>query len=296
MAFKPDNPRPLSGGRYLSPQLMAKGDTMLNVFFADKLKGSQTFFIAAQEHMQRILPEEARNLDVRLDLPEVWAKAQVNKSVIKNLPSERTYSEIGKMKMGTGAYFSAAGGPRTSMRRVLRTIRAMLRTASPVRSKGYRKRTPPGTYRASHEIWTLGKPGLPPAKGQADSDWGQVLSRLDYSSTLETADWSKKTYRTYSRVIEQISKQGLWEGEYDIVMTFANPNFFGGQVYTSTYRKPPPPYAIPVITVMPLNSLPARMKSALAYKRRRSPKYRGNVKALAKKGETQMLVRRLRQK
>ena len=109
MAFKPDNPRPLSGGRYLSPQLMAKGDTMLNVFFADKLKGSQTFFIAAQEHMQRILPEEARNLDVRLDLPEVWAKAQVNKSVIKNLPSERTYREIGKMKMGTGAYFSAAG-------------------------------------------------------------------------------------------------------------------------------------------------------------------------------------------
>jgi hypothetical protein len=95
-------------------------------------------------------------------------------------------------------------------------------------------------------------------------------------------------------VIERIGKQSMWAGEYDIVMTFADPTFFGGQIYTSTYKTPPPPYAIPVITVMPLNSLPARMKSALAYKRRRSLRARGNVKALAKKRETQILMRRLR--
>jgi hypothetical protein len=275
---------------------MAKGDTMLNVFFADKLKGSQTFFVVAEEHMQRILPEEARKLDAQVNLPKVWEKAQVNKHVIKDLPSRETYREIGKMKIGTGAYFSAAGAgvPRTPLRDVLLSIQGMLKSMSPVRAKGYRKRTPPGTYRGSHEIWTLGRPGLPSVEGQTDTDWGQVLSRLDYSSTLETPDWSKRKYRTYSRVIERIGKQSMWAGEYDIVMTFADPTFFGGQIYTSTYSKANPLYAIPVITVMPLNSLPARMKSALAYKRRRSLRERGNVKALAKRKETQILMRRLR--
>jgi hypothetical protein len=89
-----------------------------------------------------------------------------------------------------------------------------------------------------------------------------------------------------------ITQQRLWNEEYDIVLTFANPTEFGGQVYTSTYKKQPlPVYAIPVITVAPLNSLPRRMKTTFSFKKRRSLRDRTNIKALIKKGQLEATLK-----
>jgi hypothetical protein len=270
--------------RYLPPETIATENVMLNAFFAEKLKGGQSFYVSVEEDMRSVLAQELPALDRGLEFPEKWERVVINTTIAKDLPSTLTYREIQKLKLANVARFEAPGYVGiTPLREVLLTIKKMLIKASPKRLKRSSKRTPPGTYRNSHEIFVNGSryTGGVGRREQKENDFGQVISRLDYSAVLETPDYK---YKPYQKVMNQIRRRQLWWDEYDIMMTWANPEPFGGMIYTSVYRDNyRPVYAIPVITVAPLNALPRRLKGNIGFKKRRTLSQRTNIRALIKR-------------
>lgn len=265
--------------RTLDIRKIKEGSAMLAHFFGKNV-GMRDPWVWAQQNMHDALREELPTMDKALDMPEVWETATVNKTRYKDLPSKRMYGEIAKLDIGNLAVFAA--GPATAVTPlidVLSAIRKMLHKESPKRGnpKAGGKRTPPGTYRKSHMIFYNGKRFVGGSVEQQASDYGEVFSSLDYASTLETPDYTKP----YTTVMGIIARRRMWWDEYDITMTFADPKHFGGMIYTSNYKEGKlPVYAIPVITVAPLNSLPRRMKGNLMYKKRRSLKQRRNPVAI----------------
>lgn len=261
--------------RELPPKTIAVGNAMLNAFFADRGK---TFIQGVQDDMTKAFSKELPILDKAggVYFPEKWAEVAINQTRIKDLPSKRTYKEARQLKIGFTAVYTSDGVARTPLADVLRKIQAMLVNGSPVRT---------GRYKAAHEIFYNGSRGLPSKESQKETDFGQIVSRLDYSSALETADFARRAkFQTYQTVLSKISSQKLWADEYDITGNFSGAAPFGGLVITSTYRDGYiPQYTIPVITVAPLNSLKARSKGNFVYIKRRSLRSRRNQRALARK-------------
>ena len=275
--------------RFLDPKQFEKGEIMLNHFFAENLKnkGRQSFFGAVEEEMREKFQEELPVLDRQDNLvfPDEWKEAVVSNVTYRNLPSNQTYSKVKELKLGLGArYINPGFADITPLNDVLLDIYNRLVRVSP-RRKGF--------YRRYHEVYTNDKRGFL-TRDQIPTDFGFITNRIEYASTLETPDFPASN-RAYQRVITTLKRRRAYFDEYDITMIFADPvKVAGGMRYRRAWaKKKKPIYSIPLIAVMPFNSLPSRYKGNIMYKKRRGLQDRNNALALIRKSAKDVLRKRL---
>jgi hypothetical protein len=259
-----------------SSSFNASGDAFLNALFSDGPQ-NKPFTVAATVHMHQALDRDlpVLDVDVKPDFPMKWEYAAVNTKRYLRVPRDETYLLIKALDVGRVANFSSGKqAVIEDIRPVLVAIQKRLITKSPVRPSNMRAWHPRGLYKASHEIWINGKRwNFGPVLDE--TPYGYVLNRLDYASTLETPDFSVKTHRAYQRVFAWARQK--YGKDWDITLMFADPKEVGGNILSSRYRKANPVYAIPVIIVFPLNTMPLGYSNAFRFKKRRSKKQRTNV-------------------
>jgi hypothetical protein len=185
------------------------------------------------------------------------------------------YRLVEKIKIGSTAVWLAPGAAQ-NLWEVLVAVQRRLIDVSPGRRSSGTKSSP--RYRDAHEIWIDLKRSRNKPTRISEEAVGQIVNRVEYAAVLETADYSRKTYQTYQRVFRWARNR--FSAEFDVALSFANADAFGGHRYTKAWaRRVRPDYAVPVISVAPLNSLSASYKSQFHYSKRRTAGQRKNLLA-----------------
>lgn len=239
---------------YIRAADLRSGGVLLKAAFADPSKGDRSFFHRVQRDQREVLAEDTFKVQAKYGFPEEWKYVEFNNTRRKDWVGHPS-SIMMDMKAGTRANMFSQGVDRDLMK-VLRDVYSIVKQLSPVRPATMRGPHPRGLYRRSHEIWVNGKKSAG-GSGGADlneSSYGQILSRIDYASTLETADFKRQ--QPYQKAFRKALSK--YRSEWDLRLEYANADFFGGNIRTSRYtaKRKTRVYTIPVITVAPLNSLP----------------------------------------
>jgi hypothetical protein len=250
----------------LPPEKMTSASALLNSLYGEGGAGRGSSFVRrVEKDQQRELTKDAIAVEASYNTPEVWDFAVVNKARVS--PYEGKASNLTRiMKLSTiiNLYSSGDQMKDLDLATVLRAIKVMVVRVSPVRT---------GFYRGKHQIRvngkTVGTPG--PGSIKDPSAFGQVYNRVDYSSTLETPDFTKPYQKAFKMAVKRFGK------DWDIVLRFANPDTVGGNIKTSRYTaaRKKRVYAIPVITVAPVNTLQGAGK--FRFVRRRGATTRRNM-------------------
>lgn len=261
----------------LPAEKMATGNALLNSLFGPDRRAG-TFVEGMQEDQRELCADDAVEVSRIYATPDEWDHVIVNRRRLEPYRGPAAY--IAKqMKIGSRAslFTGPADEATTDLATVLLDIYVIVVQSSPVRPGWMRGPHARGLYRRSHEIWVNGRRASTLSAGVYDnpSDFGQILNRIDYASTLETPENRKPYQRAFKKAR---AKYGY---DWDMRLEYAQAKAFGGNIKTSRYtsKRKDREYAIPVITVAPLNTLD--QTGEFVWVKRRTAKQRSNPAAIA---------------
>ena len=261
--------------RYMQSRDFASSNTFLNAMFGEDGTSAGSFYRRVEEDQREACAQDSVEVGALYGFPEEWKLVEINQFKITNY-KKPPRNLISTMKFGTVANFFADSVLK-DMVPVLRDIKLMLHQLSPVRPSSMRAHHRVGLYRKSHEIYINGQRRINLSRSEdiPEGSVGQVVNRLDYAAVIEAPGW----HRTYQKAFKKAQRK--YGNDWDIRLQFADPDVFGGLLISSKYRKRPH-YAVPLISVAPLNSLRNAGKFAFIKRRTTRSKPRRQRGQLAK--------------